>query len=177
MPVPSSCLISMPCSSAILRTSGLDFVRRNSSALAPGPASEPASLGGAAADEVSCRAGSSRLTSGFTAVLPLGAFGAPCSTVVIAGFGGSIVGGGAGVSCCFGASALAGSGVSCSVAAAVSTVAGFAPLPSSTATTVFTSTVSPSLALISVRVPAAGEGISASTLSVEISNKGSSRST
>ena len=35
IPVPSSCLTSMPCSSAILRTSGLDFVRRNSSALAP----------------------------------------------------------------------------------------------------------------------------------------------
>jgi hypothetical protein len=43
--------------------------------------------------------------------------------------------------------------------------------------TVFTSTVSPSLNLISVRVPAAGDGISASTLSVEISNSGSSRST
>src|SRR4029077_5695764 len=49
--------------------------------------------------------------------------------------------------------------------------------PSKTATTVFTSTVSPSLNLTSVRVPAAGDGISASTLSVEISKSGSSRST
>ncbi len=45
------------------------------------------------------------------------------------------------------------------------------------ATTLLTATVSPSFARISVRVPAAGEGISASTLSVEISKSGSSRST
>src|SRR6266545_3208248 len=44
------------------------------------------------------------------------------------------------------------------------------------ATTLLTATVSPSLTLISVRMPAAGDGISASTLSVEISNNGSSRS-
>ena len=46
-----------------------------------------------------------------------------------------------------------------------------------TATTVLTPTVAPSGNLISVSVPAAGEGISASTLSVEISKSGSSRST
>jgi hypothetical protein len=40
-----------------------------------------------------------------------------------------------------------------------------------------TGTVSPSFTLISVRTPAPGDGISASTLSVEISNSGSSRST
>src|SRR5262245_45962181 len=45
------------------------------------------------------------------------------------------------------------------------------------ATTLFTATVSPSLTLISVRTPVAGAGISASTLSVEISKSGSSRST
>jgi hypothetical protein len=45
------------------------------------------------------------------------------------------------------------------------------------ATTLFTGTVSPSLTAISSSVPAAGDGISASTLSVEISNSGSSRST
>ncbi len=44
-----------------------------------------------------------------------------------------------------------------------------------TATTVLMLTVEPSAALISVRVPAAGDGISASTLSVEISKIGSSR--
>src|SRR5688572_19730298 len=44
-------------------------------------------------------------------------------------------------------------------------------------TTVLTATVSPSLTLISVSTPAAGAGISASTLSVVISKRGSSRST
>ena len=46
-----------------------------------------------------------------------------------------------------------------------------------TATTVLISTVAPSATLISVSTPATGEGISASTLSVEISNSGSSFST
>ena len=46
-----------------------------------------------------------------------------------------------------------------------------------TATTELTGTVSPSFARISVSTPAAGDGISASTLSVEISKSGSSRST
>jgi hypothetical protein len=45
------------------------------------------------------------------------------------------------------------------------------------ATTLLTATVSPSWTVISVSTPAAGDGISASTLSVEISNNGSSRST
>src|SRR6185369_4174286 len=44
-------------------------------------------------------------------------------------------------------------------------------------TTLSTATVSPSLTLICSSTPAAGDGISASTLSVEISNSGSSRST
>ena len=43
------------------------------------------------------------------------------------------------------------------------------------ATTVLIWTVVPSAILISFKVPAAGEGISASTLSVEISKSGSSR--
>src|SRR5579864_6086647 len=42
-------------------------------------------------------------------------------------------------------------------------------------TTVFTPTVVPSVTLISWRTPEAGAGISASTLSVEISKRGSSR--
>ncbi len=44
-------------------------------------------------------------------------------------------------------------------------------------TTVLICTVDPSGTLISASVPAAGDGISASTLSVEISNSGSSRCT
>ena len=59
IPVPSSCLRSMPCSSAILRTRGLDFERRNSSAVAP------ASW---ASDDLATAA-SLFLTSGFTSVL------------------------------------------------------------------------------------------------------------
>src|SRR3954452_23844226 len=46
--------------------------------------------------------------------------------------------------------------------------------PPMTATTVLIWTVEPSGVLISVRTPEAGAGISASTLSVEISNRGSS---
>jgi hypothetical protein len=45
------------------------------------------------------------------------------------------------------------------------------------ATTLSTATVSPSFTLISVKTPAAGAGISASTLSVEISKSGSSMPT
>src|SRR6202008_3187 len=52
-----------------------------------------------------------------------------------------------------------------------------APAPSMTATTVWMGTVWPSGILISLRTPAEGDGISASTLSVEISKSGSSRST
>src|ERR1035437_6500980 len=48
------------------------------------------------------------------------------------------------------------------------------PLSETTATTVLICTVSPSRTLISDSTPATGEGISASTLSVEISNSGSS---
>ncbi len=55
--------------------------------------------------------------------------------------------------------------------------AGFSPAAPMIATTLLTGTVSPSLTMISVRTPADGDGISASTLSVEISNNGSSRST
>ena len=171
IPVPSSDLMSMPCSSAILRTSGLDFVRRNSSAPVALPSSRCVGAGGIS---------SLFFTSGFTSVLCAegGAVGAPCSVVVIRGFGRSTAAGAS----AFGdsgrgeLSAFAGAD-SFARALASGFAAGFAPSPSSTATTVFTSTVSPSLNLISVRVPAAGEGISASTLSVEISNNGSSRST
>src|ERR1700688_766643 len=59
--------------------------------------------------------------------------------------------------------------------------AGFAalasPAASITPTTVWMGTVLPSATLISFSTPADGDGISASTLSVEISNNGSSRST
>src|SRR5581483_4621529 len=50
-----------------------------------------------------------------------------------------------------------------------------APSPSMTPTTVLTCTVVPSFIFTSLSTPLAGAGISASTLSVEISNRGSSR--
>ncbi len=56
-------------------------------------------------------------------------------------------------------------------------MAGAAAPPPITATMEPTLTVAPSLARISESVPATGDGISASTLSVEISNSGSSRAT
>src|SRR5258708_27805438 len=65
--------------------------------------------------------------------------------------------------------ALAGAGADADAAAE--------PAPSITATMVWMGTVWPSAILISFRTPAEGEGISASTLSVEISKRGSSRST
>src|SRR6187401_2334894 len=55
-------------------------------------------------------------------------------------------------------------------------VAVCSPLAPIVATTELTGTVSPSLTVISSTTPAPGEGISASTLSVEISNSGSSLS-
>src|SRR5437762_13387802 len=79
---------------------------------------------------------------------------------------GSAFGGGAGA----GAAAFGGSGFVGAGAAAPFSV-------SSTATNVWTGTVCPSCTLISANTPAAGAGISASTLSVEISNSGSSRLT
>src|SRR5215211_5610646 len=71
-----------------------------------------------------------------------------------------------------GASGVAVGGASCFGGSALesATAAGCAAPSPMTATTVPTATVSPSCTLISVSVPDTDEGISASTLSVEISN-------
>src|SRR5438552_3358347 len=82
------------------------------------------------------------------------------------GAGGSGLGAAGG----FGSAALGGAGFVGAGAAAPFSV-------SSIATSVWTGTVCPSCTLISANTPAAGAGISASTLSVEISNSGSSRLT
>src|SRR6185437_16455668 len=71
-----------------------------------------------------------------------------------------------------GVSALGGA-----AAGAGAALAAPAPSASITPTTVLTCTVVPSGTLISFSTPADGAGISASTLSVEISNRGSSRCT
>src|SRR5215813_9532698 len=71
---------------------------------------------------------------------------------------------------CAGPAALGGAGEGAGALAAD-------PAASITPTTVWIGTVCPSLTLISFSTPAEGDGISASTLSVEISKSGSSRST
>src|SRR5205807_284455 len=65
----------------------------------------------------------------------------------------------------------------CAGCGAGAALAAAAPSASIRPTTVFTCTVAPSATLISFNTPLAGAGISASTLSVEISNRGSSRCT
>src|ERR1700722_10546071 len=81
--------------------------------------------------------------------------------------------GGAATSPC-GAAGLAAAGAGAEAAGAGAATA--APSDAITPTTVWIGTVCPSPTLISCRMPEAGDGISASTLSVEISNSGSSRS-
>ena len=71
----------------------------------------------------------------------------------------------------------AGFGAGAAGTGAAAAVAGAPAVPPIMATTELIWTVVPASALISVRTPAAGDGISASTLSVEISKSGSSRST
>src|SRR5258707_9664391 len=89
--------------------------------------------------------------------------------------GGTICGFAAGA----GAAGLAGSATFDAGIGAGAALAAAAPSPAAsiTPTTVWIGTVLPSPTLISFSTPAEGEGISASTLSVEISNSGSSRST
>src|SRR5580698_2928376 len=84
--------------------------------------------------------------------------------------------GGAGFAGAGGAFFVAGAGVAAGAGADFASEAGVTVAPASltTATTVLICTVAPSATLISVSTPATGEGISASTLSVEISKSGSS---
>src|SRR5438034_5634672 len=131
--------MSTRCSAAILRTRGVDFVRRRCSAVWTPPSPSLFIVGaGAGAD---------------------------------GGGGAALDGSGLGGAAAFGGSGFAGAGA----AAGLDAVAPASV--SRTATSVCTGTVCPSCTLISASTPAAGAGISASTLSVEISNKGSSRFT
>ena len=140
-------------SRAMRRTSGDDFCRRGSSVLISGP-STSSSSGVVASASTSFKPASKlafRSASSPASAAPGGAVspaGSGCPTAA----SGNASGGGE------------------SAATAAS------PASPMVATTLLTGTVSPSLTLISVRTPDAGDGISASTLSVEISNSGSSRS-
>src|SRR5208283_4565359 len=114
----------------------------------------------------------SRRTSGeeCTRSVVLAAAPSACGTAVEAAAG-------AGVGAALGAGVAPGFAAAGGAAAGAGAEATAAPAPSITATTVWIGTVWPSGILISFSTPAEGEGISASTLSVEISNSGSSRST
>ncbi len=137
-PLPLRREMSMPCSAAIRRTSGVERVRRRSSRVAGAP-SPFGTASTTAAAAVTAFPGVFAAGSSFTA----GAFSAAAA----------------------GASAFG----SAATAAPASV--------SMRAITVPTSTVLPSSARISARVPASGDGMSASTLSVEISRIDSSRLT
>src|SRR5215831_18618401 len=143
MPLPLNALSSTPCSAAMRRTSGEDFVRRRSSSeLAPLPCDEALTTAA-----VRCRLGGSAGANSLRGGPPAGA-----------------------------ALAWAAAGSAGAGAAAPAPTAAFTSV-SSRATTVCTATVSPSFTRISASTPADGDGISASTLSVEISKIGSSRFT
>src|SRR5712691_8637948 len=105
---------------------------------------------------------------------PEAAAGAGAEGFAACGGGGTVAGFAAGA----GAAGLAGSAAfGAGAGAGAAALAAPSPAASITPTTVWIGTVLPSPTLISFSTPAEGEGISASTLSVEISNSGSSRST
>jgi len=166
VPVPVTSLSLIPFSASSLRTMGDNR---------PVPLSSPllsAAEGGGAAEAGGGAAGA--VGGGAAGAVGGGAAGAGGGGAAGAG-GGGAAGAGGGVSS--GAGAAAGVAGSAAAAAGTSGVeAGAAPSPI-TASFTPTSTVSPSGTRISFRTPAAGEGTSESTLSVETSNSGSSRST
>src|SRR5205814_1128481 len=150
-PEPCSDAMLTPCSAAIFLTSGDDFVRTRSSNELPLPECEAAIAGAG----VGCRG-----EAGPAVVSRWGAGGLPgvCAPAGWPACAGAV-----------GPPPLATGAWDAAIAAPFSV--------SSRATTVCTATVSPSVTIISASTPAAGAGISASTLSVEISKMGSSRFT
>ncbi len=154
-PVPVTSVSLMPFSERILRTIG-----ERSIGSAPPPSLDGATGDGATGDGAGAAGGGVAAAGGAAAGAGDGGCGA-----------GSADAGGASAGA-DGASAAA-DGASANGAS----VAPDAPEPSPiTASLTPTSTVSPSGTKISVRTPAAGDGTSESTLSVETSKRGSSRS-
>ena len=160
-PLPETCARSTLWSRAMRRTSGDDRTRcpsspdGNSMTVSSSAAAASRCLGGSGGET-----GCGRTPSPLRATASVGCGWRPRDVPSACGLG---AGGAGAVAAAFGASGLAGAG------------AAAAPSASITPTTVFTCTVAPSATLISLSTPEAGAGISASTLSVEISNKGSSR--
>src|SRR6266550_2951701 len=146
-PLPGIVEMSTWCSAAILRTRGVDLRRRRSSAVSTPPSPFPTT---GAVEGGRGREGA--VGDGGEIAVPPGAAGARWAAATVGAAG-----------------EAAGAGAAAFTAAPFSV--------SITATSVCTGTVWPSCTLISARTPADGAGISASTLSVEISNSGSSRFT
>src|SRR6266568_5452966 len=166
-PVPGMVEMSSWCSAAILRTSGVERRRSRSSAVsAPSPLGGTGAgfAGGAAAGAAPPEAAGARWAAadgGGAAAAGPEAAGARWAAAYAAGARSA-------------PPPLAGARSAAAEGAAV--VAALLSV-SITATSVCTGTVWHSCTLISARTPADGAGISASTLSVEISNSGSSRFT
>ncbi len=147
-PVPATRLRSMPCSEARRRTTGESTPRRGTPGLASGRGCGP----GAAADGSEAEEETGTGSAGATT-------GSAGATTGSAGASSGSAGASSGS-----AGTCSGAGVGTSSAAAI------------TASGVPTVTVSPSATRISCTTPAAGDGTSASTLSVEISRSTSSAS-
>ena len=151
-PVPSIVAGSMPWSAISRRTTG-DSRRWSPDASSPRPS---VSLTGATrADGAACSAGAAMLV--------------PPATMV--DDGASLAGCGAGVAS--GDVETWGGGAGSRARAGAGSAAGTAPASPMRASTVPTSTVPPSCTRISLSNPAAGDGTSESTLSVETSKRGS----
>src|SRR6476469_4129957 len=160
--------MSSPFSCAILRTSGEDLWRiRSSIDSTRAPADSAATAGAGRAEGAG-----DGVTGGGAGVGAAGGGGAGGAGAAAAGAGAGAGGAGGG-----GAAAAAGGAGASAGFAAAGGVAVASPASPRTPTTVLIGTVCPSATRISVRVPATGAGISASTLSVEISKMGSSRLT
>ncbi len=180
IPVPSTSPMSIVCSWAILRTSGEERrLMRSSidSTVAPAPPAGGAEAAtGRGGADVGGAGGAGAGPSIGAGVVGLGAgFAAAAGEAAPSAWGAGACGAPAcGAGAC-GAGAC--DAAACDAAACGADAAGCSPASPMTATTVLIATVCPSLTLISTSVPATGDGISASTLSVEISKIGSSRLT
>ncbi len=150
MPLPGTAAMSTPCSAAILRTTGDERCWRSSSAVI-----SALGFSGAAGTGVDRAAGAGGGGGGVAIWIRCVVTGAAATGVAATGAGDGAGAGGAGVG-----------------AGGAATASPSAPI---TATTVLIGTVVPGSKRISLRTPEAGAGISASTLSVEISKRGSSR--
>src|SRR4029453_3889733 len=180
MPVPEIPRRSTFCSAAIFLTTGDERVWRSSSTVISlvGLAGGGAGAGAGGGADAGAAVGGAAIRCGSVAT-PLDGTAANTWVMDPPGAGpegrGSEGGGGAGGAA--GGAGGAGGGGAEAGAEAAGADATASPSAAITPTTVLIGTVVPGATRISLRMPDAGDGISASTLSVEISKSGSSRST